>query len=94
MAEIKGLKVDLSNGRSVFVGRRVSADFSTDESTYIQFTNGPTVNRIRLSARATEALWDLLQSKPVGGEPYSLEIHEAPGESVHWRWQVVTEKDA
>ena len=94
MAEIRGRKIDLPGGRSVFVGHRVAADFSEDVSYYIQFKNGTTINRWRLTPEAVIALRRLTAIDGPHGDPQTFEIEEKPGDSGHWRWQTVTEKDA
>ena len=93
MAEIRGRKIDLPGGRSVFVGHRVSSDFSTDESYYVQFTNGDTINRLRLSAEGMNALMLLLGGNQAG-KSHIFDVEEKPGDSGHWRWQVVKDRDS
>ena len=93
MAEIRGYRIDLPGERSVFVGRRMATDFSKENGIYyVQFKNGATVSRFRITAEAITALQKLLSGDET--QPQSFEIDEKPGDSGHWRWQTVKEKDA
>ena len=93
MAEIRGYRIDLPGERSVFVGRRMATDFSKESGVYyVQFKNGATVSRFRITAEAITALQKLLSGDET--QPQSFEIDEKPGDSGHWRWQTVKEKDA
>ena len=99
MAEIRGYRIDLPGERSVFVGRRMATDFSKENGIYyVQFKNGATVSRFRITAEAITALQKLLSGDetqpPVCARSQSFEIDEKPGDSGHWRWQTVKEKDA
>ena len=93
MAEIKGRKIDLPGGRSVFVGHRSSSDFSEDRRFYVQFKNGEVEQRLCLSPEAVLALRKLTSIDGVHGEPQSFEFEDAKPE-VHWRWRQAKEKDA
>ena len=93
MAEIRGYRIDLPGERSVFVGRRMATDFSKESGVYyVQFKNGATVSRFRITAEAITALQKLLSGDET--QPQSFEIDEKPEDSGHWRWQTVKEKDA
>jgi len=87
MAEIKGRKIRLSNGRHVFVGQKEGC---TDH--YVEFKNGGCFQRFRLSDEAMDALLDIVASEM--GEPESRSIADDDATGVHWRWQEVRVRDA
>lgn len=85
--EIIGRLIELPNDRSVFVGR-----IDGERDVLIQFKNGATFQRFRLSEAATLALQELLFGTDKGTEvKYQL---EDATDVKRLRWQVVKELDA
>lgn len=88
MATIKGLRVDLPQQRSVFVGRRDGED-----NVYVQFTNESAVRRFTLSREAAHELRQLLLLDGAEGTAAEYSVNET-SMPARKEWQIIRDTSA